>query len=240
MNINEIKIGTRLELELINGLGEKIGQTYISQIIDIKDGDKIVLAAPIHESRVLFIPIGSKARMYFFHSKFGLLSLPIKLDSKETVDNIQCIIAHAEGPIEKIQRRKYYRLDCNLPVNYRICREDETPDSLASEIRKPIEKTVLDSEFKKGLTKNLSGSGLCIVIEEKIDKDSILEVIIWTDETTYIRTICSIMRMAEVITPRDKKYEIGLHITNITERGQNIIIKFVFEKQKEILKRQTL
>ncbi len=239
MNMNEIKIGTRLELELINGLGEKIGQTYISQIIDIK-GDKIVIAAPIHESRVLFIPIGSKARMYFFHNKFGLLSLEIKLDSKETVDNIQCILAHAEGPIEKIQRRKYYRLDCNLPVNYRVCGEDETPESLASEIRKPIEKALLDSDFKKGLSKNLSGSGLCIVIEEKISKDSMLEVIVWMDETTYIRMVCGIMRISELITPRDKKYETGLHIANITERGQNIIIKYVFDKQKEILKRQTM
>jgi c-di-GMP-binding flagellar brake protein YcgR len=237
--MNEIKIGTRLELELINGLGEKIGQTYISQIIDIK-GDNIVIAVPIRESRVLFIPIGSKARMYFFHNKYGLLSLEIKLDSKTTVDNIQCIIAHAEGPIEKIQRRKYYRLDCNLPVNYRICREDETQESLASEIRKPVEKDVLESEFKKGLTKNLSGSGLCIVIDEKIDKDSMLEVFVWMDETNYIRTVCSIMRISEVITPRDKKHDIGLHILSITERGQNLIIKYVFEKQKEILKRQTM
>jgi c-di-GMP-binding flagellar brake protein YcgR len=239
-NIKGIKIGTRFELELVNSLGEKVGQTYISQLIDSLDGDKIAIATPIRGSRVLFIPIGSTARLYFLDKKLGLLSLLVKLESKMDSGNIQCIVAHAESDIEKIQRRKYYRLDCNLTVYYRICEDTETAQSLKAEIRKPLENDSAEPKYKKGLTKNLSGSGLCIITEEMLQKYSTLEVILWINDACYVRTVCSVMRASEIVTPREKKYEMGLHIDDITEGGQNQIIKYVFEKQKELLKRQTL
>jgi len=64
MNVSLIKIGSRLELELASNLGDK-SYTYVSQLMGVIDEKNIVLAAPIHGSRVIFIPANAKLKVVF-------------------------------------------------------------------------------------------------------------------------------------------------------------------------------
>ncbi|MDP4093251.1 MAG: flagellar brake domain-containing protein [Bacillota bacterium] len=238
MNTKDMSIGTKLELELVNNLGEKIGRTYISQLLDIVDDENIIIAAPIYESRVIFVPTGANARIFFFHKRWGLMSFPALIVAKDKKDNILSFQIKVTGEFEKIQRRKYFRLDCNIPAYFRVCPDTETDDYLRLEIRKDIDKKTLESNYIKALTRNISGSGSCIVSDEKISKDATLELVLLLEGSSYIRTICKVMRIDEIDTSKDKKFETGLHFAEITDRGQDLVIKFIFEQQKQLLKRQ--
>jgi c-di-GMP-binding flagellar brake protein YcgR len=228
MDIQDAKIGTRLELELINSFGTKIGQTYVSQLIDIKNKEDIIILCPIFESQFVFIASGSNVRILFLHEKFGLLSFTANITSREKSGNILLLHTKITSEIEKIQRRKYYRQDCILKSEYRVYTEP-----------KQGEDDIDPTPYKKAIAKNLSGNGTCIVIEENIQKGTLLEVKIYTNENTYIRAIGPIMRNSQILTSRDKKFEMGLYFKEISSKDQDILVKYVFDLQRLQLRKNT-
>ena len=50
MTPQEIMIGTRLELEMLNSSGERIGNVYVSQLLDHQEDGTMVISAPIFGS----------------------------------------------------------------------------------------------------------------------------------------------------------------------------------------------
>jgi hypothetical protein len=64
MTPQEIKLGTRLEFEMLNKQDEKVGNTFISQLLEHQDDGSIVISAPITESRVVFVPAGITVRSH--------------------------------------------------------------------------------------------------------------------------------------------------------------------------------
>lgn len=221
MNILDTKVGTKLEIEVLNSLGQKIGQTFISQIMDIVDNRKIVIAAPIHESRISFIPSGARIRAVFLHHVHGLMSfmgLVVKKDKRDNLIEFDIVI---ETELERIQRRNYFRLDCTLDGQFRIFDETEQQDSITS-----------SAQYKKVITKNVSGCGACIVAEEDVPKGSIIELIVFLDAGNPVRVICKVIRNIEIEVAKGKKYELGLYFNSISEKDQAAIIKFVFDQQK--------
>lgn len=231
MNIIGTKLGTKLELELINSIGQKIGQTYISQLIDIIDDKNIVISAPIHESRLMFITNGTKIRILFFHYKLGLACFSGTVTGKEKNENLILFDIKIETELEKIQRRNYFRLDCLLNAEYFLL-PNETSEG-ETQVETPI---AIDKEYRKAIAKNLSGCGVCIVIGEDIPKGSIIEVIVALDKENSIKAKCKVVRSSPIETSKDKKFELGLYITQISNKDQDAIIKFIFDQQRLKLK----
>lgn len=227
MNIQDIKIGTKLEIELINSAGEKIGQTFISQIMDITDSTNIVVAAPMFESKIAFIPTGEKIRLIFIHDKYGLVSFIGTIYKKEKYDNLVGFRISVDTELQKIQRRNYFRLDYVLDVQYRTFQFDLKGQGILK----------ITSTYKKALTRNISGCGACIVTEEEIPKDSGIELVIALDPANTINVLCKIVRLTVIEQERGKKYEYGLYFIDIPQKHQNAIVKFVFDQQKLMAKK---
>ena len=227
MNILDTKIGTKLEIELINRVGQKIGQTFISQIMDIIDRNNVVIAAPMHESRITYIPIGVKVRLIFIHEKYGLLSFIGTVVKKEKRDNLIEFDITIDSEFENTQRRNFFRLDCVLDAQYRILQnepQEQDPSDIAP-------------AYKKALTRNLSGCGACIVIDEAIPKDAGIELILTLGPTISVKVVCKVVRSSVIELTKGKKYENGLYFTEISKKDQNSIIKFVFDQQKLLIKK---
>lgn len=237
MNIFEVKLGTRLEIDLINSLGEKIGKTYISQLMEIVDRHSIIMAAPIHESRLMFIPNGTRVRAVFLHEKYGLLSFEGVITHKEKNENILALHAEISTGFVKIQRRQYFRLECSLNGKYRLVAESATSDETKGGTQEKDE-TVKGSQqdFKKALTKNISGSGACIVIQEDIPKDSVIELVLFITPETTVNAVCKVVRSKSIETSAGKKYSLGLLFIEIPKKDQDIVIKYIFDKQRQLLK----
>lgn len=228
MDIWDIKLGTKLDLELVNSLGEKIGQTYVSQLIDVIDKENIIIAAPIHEARLMLITNGTRIRSILLHEKQGLLCFRGIIAGKEKKENIISFHVKIEGDFEKIQRRKYFRLDCNLNASYRPHPEEDAGQ--------PKEKKPPAQAYKKTLTKNISGCGVCIVTEEEFPRNSLLEVVLWLNKDTTIKVVCKAIRSIRIEGIKEKKYELGLYFSEISQRDQDMVIKFIFDQQRLLLK----
>ncbi len=227
MEIKELKVGTRLELDILGNNGQRIGSTYISQVLEPVKNKDLVISAPIYESRLIYVPVNGKVRITFYHSRYGLQGFYAIVTSREQRGNLSVICISAETLLEKIQRRTHYRLDCTLNVEYRICSGDSR-----QETDKP--------QYKKALTRNLSGSGVCIVIGEEIVKNTVLDIRVSLNEVTSVRAMCNVLRCTPLEAGKSPRYELGLHFTDISAQNQDNIIKYIFEQQRRLLKKDVL
>lgn len=226
-NILKSKLGIKLELELINNLGEKIGQSYVSQLIDADDEHNIEIAAPIHESRLMLITPGTRVRAIFLDDNHGLLSFLGSITSREKKESIISLRVKTDGSFEKIQRRNYFRLDCLLDVTY-VPYNDQAAENSEEGTPEPVPK--------KAVSRNISGNGASIVIREELLKNSCIELTIWLTKDTSIKAVAKVIRCTLIEGIRDKKYELGLYFTKLTQRDQDVLVKYIFDQQRLLLK----
>lgn len=226
MKLHELQTGTRLELELINNLGVKIGNTYISQLLEPVRGTDMIISAPIFESRLIFVALSTNLHITFFNSRYGLMGFTAIVNAKEYKGNIAILKIHAQSQPEKIQRRKHYRLDSVLNSEFKIL------DTAA-------DKTEPDPLFK-ATVKNISGSGACIITDQNVPRNSVIDLYIYLNPATKIRAMCLAMRNEKIEVKKSFIYELGLHFADISAKDQDLVIKYIFEQQRMLLNRDVL
>lgn len=224
MTPQDIQIGTRLELEFLNRNGEKTGNTYVSQLLEQLVDNCMVISAPIFEARLTFIPLQAQLRLTLMHHKYGLLGFTVLVTGKEFRGNIAVLIVQPESELVKIQRRTHYRLDCLADVLVWLGEKDPNADSNAA---------------FKAFTKNISGSGVCIVTEADIPKGSKVEIELSLVGSVRVIAKCIVIRNTRFEVKKSKSYEIGLHFTDISQKDQDSLIKYIFEQQRVYLKKET-
>ncbi|MGB9667698.1 MAG: PilZ domain-containing protein [Thermosulfidibacteraceae bacterium] len=96
-------------------------------------------------------------------------------------------------------------------------------------------KTEDDFEYK---LVNLSAGGINFETKEEIKKDEILEIEMILEETipTAIKVLAKVVWCERI----DNRWKIGANFLNPTERILEILARFVFEKQRELLSKKRL
>jgi len=223
MTPQEIRIGTRLELELLNNV-EEAAQIYVSQLLEIQGSGTIVVSSPIYEARLIFIPPLERIRLAFVHNEYGLLAFNATVTATQFKGKIAVLIVQPEPELFKLQRRKYYRLDYLMDIKVKINEKKSNNKNEA-----PI----------RAFTKNISGCGLCIVTEIDIPKNTELEVELKLPEDITIIDKCIVVRKTWFEVMKSKCYELGLCISDISKKDQDILIKYIYEQQRVRLKKET-
>lgn len=218
MTPQEIRIGTRLELELMNRNGERVGRAYVSQLLEHQD-DSIVVSAPIFESRLIYIPTEAQIRLTFMHRE-GLLGFFAQVTSREMRGNIAVLVVNPITGLEKTQRRTHYRLDCMIDTVLMLLDKDGNQTNT------------------KALTKNISGSGLCLLTEVNIPIRTDVCMELTMPDGTSIPARGRVIRNTEIEIKKVIKYELGLHFIEIAKKDQDYIIRYIFQQQRLLLKKE--
>lgn len=229
-NLKDITIGTKLELEVTDIFNSDKTYTYVSQLLDIDGDDSIVIAAPIYEGKLIFVPNNAKIAVMFQVPKFGLLAFDCILESKDTIANISVFNLKRSGEFYKIQRRNHYRLDAMLDNYYAKINENSS-----SKI-----KSVEDISYIKTYTKDISGSGLCFIGQDELAEGVHLVIKLELPDGNVIEGRCIVVRCSEVLLGNTKKYNIAVKFTAISKINEEKLIQYIFLKQKEILRQKRI
>ena len=222
MTPHDIRIGTRLELELLNNNSEKIGNSHISQLLEHHGNRTMVISAPIFKGRLIFIPLHMRLRFTFMQRNYGLFSFTAIVTGRELRGNIAVVFVRPEGQLVKIQRRTHYRLDCIANVLIWTTGKDPNVES----------KTAI-----KAFTKNVSGSGVCVISTVDVPQRSMVDIELSLMDNIIINAKCIVARNIEFEVRNIKTYELGLHFVTISQKDQDSLIKYIFEKQRAQRKR---
>ncbi|HEX2947669.1 MAG TPA: PilZ domain-containing protein [Clostridia bacterium] len=217
MTPQEIDLGTRFELELLNRQGEKVGNTFVSQLLEHQADGSMVISSPIHEARLVFIPMDVHIRLTFIHVKHGLLGFTAVVTFREHRGNIAILVVRPDNEIIRIQRRMHYRLD--MVGNVLLWLDEE-------------------SEPIKAYSKNISGSGLCLATEINIPVDTVIKAKLELPGLPVFSVACRVLRSRLVESKRGKQFEVGLSFMEIAKKDQDTLIRYIFMQQRLLLKRE--
>ena len=222
MKYREISLGTKLELELFNEEGKKIPAVFVSQFCGFnEEQNNMEIYAPIFQGNIY--PVTPKMQINVFFSK-EKETFSFKAEAIERVyqGNIAILYIKPVGPIEKVERRSFFRMDCELEVQYRT-------------FKLLLPDNEMHGEFLYSKTRNISGGGICLVTEDKLETGTFVEAILKMKQR--LRFVGVVVRTIEVKSKGKIIYETGIEFVRIENRDRENIVSYVFKTQRERLKK---
>ncbi len=226
MKYRQIGLGTKIELELYNKDGEKIRPVLVSQYESYDEESNLMLIhVPFFQGRIY--PVHTMTQMDIIFSREGdTYMFRAEAAERIVVDDIAMLNVKPVSPIQRIERRSFFRMECELSIRYRVV---GSPTSF-EEVDKEDGKSFISSR-----TKNISGGGVCMEAHEQLETGSYIEAFLTLNRT--IRFIGMVVRSIAVRSMGRILYETGIEFKTIENKDRERIISYVFETQRERLKR---
>ena len=222
LQLNEIKVGTKLEISLIDNSGENISPYYPIKLQHINKDNIIEVDIPSIGTQMIFFENETMTQIIITY-KDGLYSFSAKVIEKFKKKNIPIMMLKQESEIIKIQRRSYFRLNCSCIVRYRLYKLPALGTN--------------DEPFSTTQTVDLSGGGMCILVEEKLEQINFVECDIILEKDIIIKAIGKVISMKKDEPAYLNKWKVSIHFQRISEFEREKIINFVFQEQLKLRKK---
>lgn len=227
------KVGDRIEIVRIDKrTWTEKGIQYVSKIADVKD-EYFYIFTPIKEGVYITFFIDEIIRVY-----------KVMLDGVWMFDAVveerfrepeYMIKVKQISDYQKIQRRMFYRLPINLEVFVKLYEENNNKDNanIASALDGFTEGRIVS-----GLTKDLSGGGVCFLTREEFDINDVILIKI-PIEDEYLILKAQILRKNR-IDHYHYRFLYGCRFIEAKQNEIDKIVKFVFKEQQKLRKKGLL
>lgn len=223
-DFSDMKTGLRLEMIILNEEGEWAGGPYITQLLEPVKDYTTLIAAPIHRSSLITLPAGSSIHLSFVDDQAGIVGFQAAVQNIETQSNLKVLRINITGELKARQRRTHYRLPICLPFAYRPYRDEQENENTES--------------FRTAFTKNVSGSGFGVVLGNRMHVGDLIEFHLVLDEGRPLRGLARVVRVITTEINGSEKYLTGLSTTQISQRDDDRLYKFIFRQQRMLLKKE--
>jgi c-di-GMP-binding flagellar brake protein YcgR len=211
--MNTINVGSKIEVIYMNSKDDK--GAFISQFEDIV-GSKIVIGAPIKKDEIVRVSIGAKLLIYFIY-RFDLYRFRAVVTDKYKDYKQFVLEIKKTGVFENVQRREFYRYKTTLDLEFRNLKEDI-------------------KDHYKGLTKDISGGGVCFVSDKDLMVRDIIICKVNLKDGKKIEFEGKIVRKKN-LDEYTKKFEYGLRFYNIAYQDRETIIRYIFIEETKLRKK---
>lgn len=224
----KLEINQSVELYVKSGL--YAGEEYISQVTQITD-DEIQIALPIEREQLVTLPVGTHLEV-LYTDQSAQYKFNTKIVSRKMDNNIGVCNLKKPDKIDKIQRRDFVRVPIKITVEYRQLILDEVGNKVGSSGILEYDESQ-QKEFKEAPTKNISGGGVLLIVEEDISLDSFVELKLDVENLSFETVIGVVVRVDE-IPESENKLGLGIKFVNISQKKQDEIVQWVLQKQLEL------
>lgn len=222
MLIEDIKTGTKLKLEVYDYNDKKIDKPLVTQFEYSEGNEYVIFQAPIYEG-VIYPMIKGTFMHVLFSDDEKLYCFSARAYDDFLSNGLRFIKVKVLGEIRTIQRRNDYRFRINLEILYRKIKLEG------------LEFKPLSSEFIATRTKNISGGGVCILLNEEVEVNTHLECTIEIEKDLNIRFIGRIVRFEKNDdNSLNYKYKAGMAYDIIDSNDREKIVRFIFREQLEL------
>lgn len=190
------------------------GKAYKSRIQEINE-EHMYIDIPMENGEYLLLRKNCEIGIIIYNEKIGMLyKANLRIIGKKIEGNLRLYKVSRPYGIEKLQRRNYVRVDTTRAVKY---------------------KKKGDIAYSDGIILDLSGGGMKIKLDKKIEVNDILNLIVELDGK-FAQIKGQVRRVYK--DEKDRKYVIGFEFTEINEAVRDRIIHIVFSvmrRQMEVL-----
>lgn len=230
------KVDIRILQEVLKGydLSDKM-HIFKSKLHDITSEDEIIIAMPMESSKVVLLPMDIRYDLCFYSQK-GLFNCTAVIKDRFKDNNLFEIVMKLTSPLQKYQRRKFYRMECLVDFGYYVIedpRELEMKD--ASEAHEYHIKQYPEDAMKLGTIVDISGGGVRVITNDKMPKeaDLLLFFRVNAEGTDYNFTTFARVISTGESEKLEKKYESRIEYMKMNNLDKERIVKYVFQVERE-------
>jgi len=201
-----VNVGAKAFFEIEGGAFSGV---YPTRIEDINETEGLIsIAYPVYKGAL--VPLRGDKYYIWVTTQRGIYKYPIEIVGVKE-ENISLLVLRIVGRGEHIQRRRFVRVEVNLPFTYRLKGKITSP--------------------KKGFAKDLSAGGLRGVFEEPLLIGQ--KVLIRLDLEDGCGPMVLEGRIVR-IDVGDDEIEHGVEFLNLGEKIIRRIVRFAFKREMEL------
>jgi len=216
--IESFKINQIIEIEVLQGT--EFSNTYRTRVEDINE-TYLVIGMPIDKGN--YVPLRPETNIIIWNCD-NLASYAYYCKVKKRMHEPIPLVFLEWPPyqIKKIQRRGYVRVPVNLHLEYKLNKE--------------VEK---DETYHKTTIRDLSGGGTQFTTDIKLIKGDTLKIQLFLPSIT-INCKAKVMWVYTEIRNNRERFLIGIKFIDIPEKIRDQIIKYIFQRQRELIQKGVL
>lgn len=212
MNPDKLRINQLIEIELSEG--DK-SEYLPSRIEEIKD-NYLYVSMPMRKGTLLPMRIGQEIRVLMRH-KNGMVGFLTRVVGRKREPIPYLIITKPERIVPVNQKREYVRLNVSLPVRFRVIDEEE-------------------AQIEEGVTIDISAGGALVSTRAEVKAGQKMEIEIVLSPGNIFSCQAHAIRTFEK-RANENAIWVAVEYNDISEADRDRIFKFIFEKQREWIKK---
>ncbi|GKX28965.1 pilus assembly protein PilZ [Vallitalea longa] len=220
MTFKALALGDKVEISRLKfNMNEtyKNEQVYASILQDIGDNE-LIITAPVKNGKIIPLEVGA-TYVLSIYTKNGLYKCKTSVKNRYKQKELHFITFEIKSEFKKSQRRKYYRLECILPILF---------------------TDINDNIWNEGLIVDISGGGLRFTSKQKLGTNTTIRCKInlaMNDKVNHIDLKGNVL-LSDIVDFDTMKYETRIMFCDISNVDREKIIKFIFEKERMRRKRK--
>ena len=216
MDTAELKIGDKIFISK----AEHPTNQYSSQILDIINEKKLIIGGPIRRSTIIHMRPNTVLDISYYKEKIGKFIFKAMI-TDVWEKRIYKLKIERISDITKIQDRNFFRLPVALKVEKEYSIKEDGDETSIKEVC---------------MTGDISGGGVKLFSNFEHTKEDKLMLTLFIKNMEII-TLGEVVRVSETKNI-DYKYEIGVKFIAMDNFKRDMIIKYIFEQQREIRKKR--
>lgn len=206
-------INQKIEFKLLHGPYAAAYSTYV----DDADEYSLTVVRPSVGGQPVPLAIGETVRVEYAVKNRARLAFPARIVGLEDpgVSLVRLAIPD-KSQVERFQQRDFVRLDVNLPLRYYII---ATADH-----------TARPGGVFKSHTRDLSGNGAQILCPELYPLGTQLDIHLEVGDRT-VHAVGEVIRQVQQVSLRE--FWAGVRFVGMSERDRDVIIRYIFNEQRE-------
>lgn len=236
-----IEVGNKIDIRIVNQIenAKTTGEPphiYKSQLLDFFENGDIEISMPSENGQIRLLPLGLRYELVFY-TKSGLYRGYGEVKERYKTDNRFMLRVALHTPLNKYQRREYYRLNCAMEAAFYIINKEiamlEHTDEIETALRENEEAV---GEKMSAYVRDISGGGMRFVTDVELPEDSYILVYIRLGEKAQDAVYPIVGRVissgkVEDVTPA--KYEQRVEFILKDSRVREDIIRFIFKEERK-------
>lgn len=231
---SRITIGDKIDLEKIETRlsvdPDKRPPVYVSQVMDDSEDGQVLAAMPLQEGRVIPLGVGQKFNATFY-SKKGLLRCEMEVTARYKRGTLFLMELTQNTIFKKVQRREYFRLECNMPIEYRLISEEE---KMLIETGTFYDEADMVPEWRSGVALDLSGGGIRFVSGFREERDAFVQVRFEMPVGEETEIFCLFATLLSIEKNRNNNtiYDHRIMFWRLNKTLREKVIRSIFEMQR--------
>lgn len=229
--------GGEVELRAIErGLGpeaqdEKSRKPHRSQVLKVLTEDRLEIAMPIENGKLILLPVDSEYDMYFY-GKNVVYQCNGRVVDRYRLNGQYVLVMDLTSNLRNYQRREYYRFSCALDMDSRELGEQE-------EFAVAEQKELLPSlPLKSSVIVDISGGGLRFVAYYAYEVNSLIlckyTLCVDGKEKEY-RLVGKVLAVNE-LEHRPGVFDHRVQYVDVNPQDREEIIQYIFDEARKVRK----